>query len=80
VGVGFALSVTFLLRNLYPVLSATDRQTSKFLLIFVVILHAGLAIAIKFLFFAPVRAKKPDEPAEPKEPGKAADPAMFFMF
>jgi hypothetical protein len=39
-----------------------------------------LAIAIKFLFFAPVRAKKPDEPAEPKEPGKAADPAMFFMF
>ncbi|KAI1765492.1 Yip1-domain-containing protein [Hypoxylon sp. FL1150] len=52
VGVGFGLSVAFLLRNLYPVLSATDRQTSKVLLILVVALHAGLAIAIKILFFA----------------------------
>ncbi|KAI0899960.1 Yip1-domain-containing protein [Annulohypoxylon nitens] len=52
VGVGFGLSVAFLLRNLYPVLSATDRQTSKILLILVVALHGGLAIAIKVLFFA----------------------------
>lgn len=42
----------FLLRNLYPVLSATDAKTSKILLILVVVLHAGLAIAIKVLFFA----------------------------
>ena len=52
VGLGFALSVSFLLRNLYPVLSATDRQTSKILLILVVALHFGLALAIKILFFA----------------------------
>lgn len=52
VGVGFGLSVAFLLRNLYPVLSATDRQTSKVLLVLVVALHFGLAIAIKVLFFA----------------------------
>ncbi|KAL2159829.1 hypothetical protein VTH06DRAFT_1962 [Thermothelomyces fergusii] len=52
VGVGFALSVAFLLRNLYPVLSATDRQASKALLVLVVALHFGLAIAIKVLFFA----------------------------
>jgi hypothetical protein len=52
VGVGFGLSVAFLLRNLYPVLSATDRQTSKVLLILVVALHFGLAVAIKVLFFA----------------------------
>ncbi|RFU35672.1 hypothetical protein B7463_g653, partial [Scytalidium lignicola] len=52
VGVGFGLSVVFLLRNLYPVLSATDKQTSKALLILVIVLHAGLAIAIKVLFFA----------------------------
>lgn len=52
VAVGFGLSVAFLLRNLYPVLSATDRKTSKALLILVVCLHAGLAIAIKVLFFA----------------------------
>ena len=52
VSVGFGLGVTFLLRNLYPVLNATDKQTSKALLIFVVALHAALAIAIKMLFFA----------------------------
>jgi hypothetical protein len=50
--VGFAMSVTFLVRNLYPVLSATDRQVSKILLVVVVALHAGLALAIKILFFA----------------------------
>jgi hypothetical protein len=52
VGVGFAWTVAFLLRNLYPVLSATDAKTSKMLLIVVVVLHAALAIAIKVLFFA----------------------------
>lgn len=50
--VGFGLSVAFLLRNLYPVLSATDRQTSKILLIVVVALHLGLSLTIKILFFA----------------------------
>ena len=52
VAVGLGLSVSFILRNLYPVLSATDKQTSKILLIVVVALHVGLAIAIKILFFA----------------------------
>jgi len=52
VGIGFGVSVAFLLRNLYPVLSATDKQTSKVLLILVVALHMGLSIAIKLLFFA----------------------------
>jgi len=54
VAVGFGVSAAFLLRNLYPVLSATDKQISKVLLILVVLLHAGLAIAIKLLFFSPV--------------------------
>ncbi|EMC96498.1 hypothetical protein BAUCODRAFT_576140 [Baudoinia panamericana UAMH 10762] len=52
VGVGFALSAVFLFRNLYPVVSATDAKTSRVLLIVVLALHAGLAIAIKILFFA----------------------------
>jgi hypothetical protein len=52
VGVGFGWTVFFLLRNLYPVLSATDAKTSKILLVLVVVLHAGLTIAIKILFFA----------------------------
>lgn len=52
VAVGFGVSAVFLLRNLYPVISATDKQKSKMLLIAVLALHAGLAIAIKVLFFA----------------------------
>ena len=52
VGLGFVLSALFLVRNLYPVVSATDPKTSKILVIVVVALHAGLAIAIKILFFA----------------------------
>ena len=78
VGVGFGISVAFLLRNLYPVLSATDRRTSKLLLISVVVLHAALAIAIEFLFFANKRKK--GEPAKPDEPTKDGDPARLFIF
>ncbi|PVH96159.1 Yip1-domain-containing protein [Periconia macrospinosa] len=52
VALGFATSVFFLLRNLYPVLSSTEAKTSKILLIVVLVLHAGFAIAIKVLFFA----------------------------
>jgi hypothetical protein len=79
VGVGFGLSVAFLLRNLYPVLSATDRKTSKVLLILVVVLHAGLAIAIKVLFFAHGSPAKTGTEPE-KEPEKEADPAKFLLF
>ncbi|KAI9672525.1 MAG: hypothetical protein M1817_003291 [Caeruleum heppii] len=65
VSLGFAFSAFFLFRNLYPVLSATSIQTSKVLLILVVALHAGLAIAIKILFFAhgsPVAKKGAEKP------------------
>ncbi|KAF7560764.1 hypothetical protein G7046_g3388 [Stylonectria norvegica] len=71
--VGFAMSVAFLVRNLYPVLTATDRQVSKVLLIVVVALHAGLALAIKILFFAhgsPVATP-------PSEGGADQNPRMF---
>ncbi|TRX96899.1 hypothetical protein FHL15_002205 [Xylaria flabelliformis] len=88
VGVGWAVSVAFLLRNLYPVLSATDRQTSKILLVLVVALHMGLALAIKILFFAagsPVANNPPaaggdggDNKDPPKDDGAgAATRAMF---
>ena len=52
VGVGYGWTVFFLLRNLYPVLNSTEAKATKILLILVVVLHAGLAIAIQFLFFA----------------------------
>ncbi|RYP51999.1 hypothetical protein DL768_002795 [Monosporascus sp. mg162] len=79
VGVGFGLSVSFLLRNLYPVLSATDRQTSKVLLILVVALHFGLSLAIKILFFAsgsPV-ADKPDAGGDAGGDKPAEPPRLF---
>jgi protein YIPF1/2 len=78
VAVGLGISVSFLLRNLYPVLSATDKQVSKALLIVVVCLHAGLALTIKFLFFAhnsPV-AKTPTDGG--KKDGADAPHLMFF--
>ena len=61
---GLAFSATFLLRNLYPVLSTTEAKTSKILLIVVLALHTGFAIAIKVLFFAatsPVGPNKDDK-------------------
>jgi hypothetical protein len=83
VGVGFGLSAAFLLRNLYPVLSATDVRTSKILLIVVVALHAGLAIAIKILFFAHGSPAKKDAGAATPPPADApadGNPAMLFAF
>ena len=52
VALGFAASALFLVRNLWPLVNATDMGTSRVLLIVVVALHAGLAIAIKKIFFA----------------------------
>ena len=52
VGVGLAVSGLFLVRNLWPVVSATDAKTSRILLLVVIGLHTGLALAIKILFFA----------------------------
>ena len=51
-GIGFVVSVVFLVRNLWPVVSVTDAKISRVLVIAVVLLHAGLAIAIKITFFA----------------------------
>lgn len=78
VAVGLGLSVMFLLRNLYPVLSATDKQTSKVLLILVVCLHAGLAIAIKILFFAHGSPAKKDPPKE-DTPATGDEPVTRFL-
>ncbi|KAI5292637.1 hypothetical protein KEM52_006174 [Ascosphaera acerosa] len=52
VAVGFGWSTFFLVRNLYPVLNATDAKTSKILLVLVILLQGGLCLAIKILFFA----------------------------
>ena len=71
VALGLAFSATFLLRNLYPVLSTTEAKTSKILLVVVLALHTGFAIAIKVLFFAAT---------SPVGPGKdeKTDPVRMF--
>ncbi|KAK7523433.1 Yip1 domain family protein [Phyllosticta citriasiana] len=74
VGAGFAVSGFFLFRNLWPVLSATDHKTSRILLVLVVILHAGLAVAIKILFFAQ------GSPAEKKKSGGDDADARMLLF
>ena len=102
VAVGFALSATFLFRNLYvpskprisqcnittnitcysyPVVSATDAKTSRVLLIIVLALHAGLAIAIKILFFAhgsPASKSLPD-PMGDSDKGKGKGDAVRML-
>ena len=52
VGIGFALSGVFLVRNLWPIINGVDAKTSRIIIIAIGVLHAGLAIAIKILFFA----------------------------
>jgi hypothetical protein len=82
VAVGFAASAFFLLRNLYPVLSATDIKTSKVLLIVVIALHAGYAIAIKWLFFAhgSLVPHNEDKPKVPEEGGDKKEQMIRMLF
>lgn len=75
VGICFGMSAAFLLRNLYPVLSATDKQTSKVLLIVVLALHLGYAVTIKWLVFAHGSVIKPGAGA-----GDDAAPTPPTMF
>lgn len=51
VAVGFGVSALFLVRNLWPLVSATDQKISRVLLVVVIVLHAALAFTIKLLFF-----------------------------
>lgn len=51
----------------YPIISTTPHQRAKLILIAVLVLHAGLAVAIKILFFA---HKSPATKKVP--PGKSA--------
>ncbi|KAF3041865.1 hypothetical protein E8E12_001923 [Didymella heteroderae] len=74
VALGFAFSATFLLRNLYPVLSTTESKTSKILLVVVLALHAGFAIAIKVLFFAATSPVGPNKGNDEK-----TDPARMLF-
>lgn len=79
VALGFAASAFFLLRNLYPVLSSTEAKTSKVLLIVVLALHAGFAIAIKVLFFAATSPVGPKDGAGAGSGGEGDDDKKVDM-
>jgi len=55
--VGLTVSALFLFRNLYPVISGIDSKTSKIVLVLMLVLHGGYALAINILFFARGGAK-----------------------
>ena len=63
--------------------SATDAKTSRVLLVIVVALHAGLAIAIKILFFAhgspAVKGNPATSPAVGDDKGDAAGEAIRLL-
>lgn len=75
VGLGYVVSVFFLVKNLYPVISATEKKVSQVLLIAVILLHAGLAIAIKILFFSHKSPAAKGDADAPVDDGKMM---MFF--
>lgn len=79
VALGLAFSAFFLLRNLYPVLSTTEAKTSKVLLIVVLALHAGFAIAIKVLFFAATSPVGPNKGAGDNKGDAKADVLSMFV-
>ncbi|KZT12966.1 Yip1 domain family protein [Laetiporus sulphureus 93-53] len=52
VGIAFLLSGYFLVANVYPVLASADAKPVRLIIILLVILHAGLALSFKVLFFS----------------------------
>ncbi|KAF9427368.1 hypothetical protein BGZ94_005053, partial [Podila epigama] len=52
IGIGSGLSGVFLIRNMWPVLSRAQGQTSKTILLLVILFHAVLGFLLKYHFFA----------------------------
>ncbi|EPQ50849.1 Yip1-domain-containing protein [Gloeophyllum trabeum ATCC 11539] len=52
VGVAFGLSGYFLVANVYPILASAEAKATRLLVILVALLHAGLALSFKVLFFS----------------------------
>jgi len=52
VGLAFGLSGYFLVANIYPILASAEQKATRFIVVILVILHAGLALTFKILFFS----------------------------
>lgn len=52
VGVAFGLSGYFLVTNIYPILATAEAKATRLLIILIAVLHAGLALTFKLMFFS----------------------------
>ncbi|KAJ6459174.1 hypothetical protein C8R47DRAFT_1162287 [Mycena vitilis] len=52
VALAFALSGYFLVRTVYPILASAEAKPTRLIIVVVALLHAGLAITFKVLFFS----------------------------
>jgi len=50
--IAFALSGYFLVANIYPILATAEAKATRLLIVAIAILHAGLALTFKVLFFS----------------------------
>ncbi|KAH9938421.1 uncharacterized protein B0H18DRAFT_1112577 [Fomitopsis serialis] len=68
VGLGALLSGYFLMANVYPILASADTKSVRLIVIFLALLHAGLALSFKIMFFS-YYALKDIGPADPTAGG-----------
>ncbi|KDQ56707.1 hypothetical protein JAAARDRAFT_36198 [Jaapia argillacea MUCL 33604] len=52
VGIAFGLSGYFLVANVYPILASAEAKATRLIVIVIALLHAGLALSFKYLFFS----------------------------
>jgi len=52
VGIAFCLSGYFLVANVYPILASAESKATRLLIVLIAVLHAGLALTFKVLFFS----------------------------
>ncbi|KAL0945975.1 hypothetical protein HGRIS_012253 [Hohenbuehelia grisea] len=52
VGIAFGLSGYFLVMNVYPILAMAEAKATRLLIIVIALLHAGIALTFKILFFS----------------------------
>jgi len=74
VGAGFALSGYFLFMNVYPVITQAEQKATRLLIPALIVVHAGVALTFKVLFFGYYVIKEIGPGAEP-ELGDGDSPA-----
>ncbi|CAL1702285.1 unnamed protein product [Somion occarium] len=72
VGLAFLISGYFLVANVYPILASADAKAVRLIIILLAILHAGLALCFKVLFFSYYAFKEvgPKDPIPAPIPGE----------